>query len=143
MFTIRPWSSKMRIDVELPSAALSRQTKPGACSASALTGSRAATKAASAGESSGARSRMTFTCARSWAVGMAARLARRDQAGQRTRELLARHPRTWPKMGRFADGKGACMHKRLGLFLASFAFLTLALAGPSQAAKPEDVFKGK
>ena len=35
------------------------------------------------------------------------------------------------------------MHKRLGLFLASLAFLTLALAGPSQAAKPEDVFKGK
>ena len=35
------------------------------------------------------------------------------------------------------------MHKRLGLFLASLAFLTLALARPSQAAKPEDVFKGK
>ena len=32
------------------------------------------------------------------------------------------------------------MHKRLGLFLA---FLVLALARPSEAAKPEDVFKGK
>ena len=32
------------------------------------------------------------------------------------------------------------MHKRLGLFLA---FLVMALARPSEAAKPEDVFKGK
>ena len=33
------------------------------------------------------------------------------------------------------------MHKRLGLFL--FAFLVLAFARAGQAAKPEDVFKGK
>ena len=32
------------------------------------------------------------------------------------------------------------MHKRLGLFIA---LLVLALARPGQAAKPEDVFKGK
>ena len=65
MFTISVASSKMRIDVELPSPAFSRQTKPGDCSASAFTGSSAATNAASSGESSAARSRMMFTCARS------------------------------------------------------------------------------
>ena len=35
------------------------------------------------------------------------------------------------------------MHKRLGLAGLTLAFLVLALARPSEAAKPEDVFKGK
>ena len=50
-------------DVALPSSVCSRQTNPGAASAAAFTGSRAATKSASSGLSRGSRIRATFTCA--------------------------------------------------------------------------------
>ena len=55
--------SNPRIAVALPSSVCSRQMNPGAASAAALTGSSAATKSASSGLSSGARSRAMFTCA--------------------------------------------------------------------------------
>ena len=68
MFTMTPalpaWShSKARTEVALPSSVCSRHTNPGAASAAALTGSSAATKSASCGLSSGARSRPMFTWA--------------------------------------------------------------------------------
>ena len=58
-----PSHSNARTAVAFPSSVCSRQTNPGAASAAALTGSSAATKPASSGLSSGARSRPMFTCA--------------------------------------------------------------------------------
>jgi hypothetical protein len=55
--------SKAVTAVALPSSVCSRQTNPGAPSAAAFTGSRAATKSASSGLSSGSRIRPMFTCA--------------------------------------------------------------------------------
>jgi hypothetical protein len=68
MFTMTPAlpaasHSKARTEVALPSSVCSRHRKPGAASAAALTGSSAATKSASAGLSSGTRSRATLTWA--------------------------------------------------------------------------------
>jgi nucleotide-binding universal stress UspA family protein len=72
MFTIMPAlvpasHSNASIDVAFPSSSWSRQTNPGAASATALTGSSAAMKSASSGDSVGATSRAMLTCAR-WNV---------------------------------------------------------------------------
>src|SRR4029453_16148650 len=59
--------------VALPESSCSRHTKPGAASAIALMRSRAPTKSASCGESSGALRRATFICASSnFATGVPA-----------------------------------------------------------------------
>src|SRR4051812_36995079 len=52
--------------VALPLSSCRRQTKPGAASAIALTGSSCATKPAIRGASIGASRRPTFSCARWW-----------------------------------------------------------------------------
>jgi hypothetical protein len=62
---MRASSSNTRTAVASPSSVCSRQTKPGAASASAFTGSSASTKPASAGSVSGATGRATLTWA-SW-----------------------------------------------------------------------------
>ena len=60
----------LAMPVALPVSSFSRHTNPGEASASALMRSRLATKSASSGESSGARSRAMLSCASSRTTGV-------------------------------------------------------------------------